>query len=142
MKFYLDTNIVLDLLLRREPHLQAASAIFNYSSLEKVSLYTSSHCIATVHYIAKKTFKEEPLRLLIDEILDFFEIIPVDIDILRKSLKSSHRDFEDAIQILSAHKVKNLDGIITRNVKDFSTSEITVFSPDQAINYITKKLKK
>ena len=49
---------------------------------------------------------------------------------------------EDAIQILSAHKVKNLDGIITRNVKDFSTSEITVFSPDQAINYITKKLKK
>lgn len=49
-------------------------------------------------------------------------IIPADEEILRKSLKSSHRDFEDAIQIFCAHQIKKIDGIITRNIKDFSTS--------------------
>lgn len=69
-------------------------------------------------------------------------IIPADEEILRKSLKSSHRDFENAIQISCAHQIKKIDGIITRNIKDFSTSEINVFTPDEVIIYINKKLDK
>lgn len=69
-------------------------------------------------------------------------IIPADEEILRKSLKSSHRDFEDAIQIFCAHQIKKIDGIITRDIKDFSTSEIDLFTPDEFIIYINKKLEK
>lgn len=141
MRWYVDTNIILDLILRREPHLETASAIFNFSTTERLSLFTCSHSIPTAHYVAKKSFKEDVLRNVIDEILNFLNIVAVDEDILRKSLKSAHKDFEDAIHILCAHQIKNLDGIITRNMRDFSTSEIKVFSPDEAVAYINKKIK-
>ncbi len=138
MKFYLDTNIFLDLLLRRNPHLETAADIFDRGVRKDLKLYTSSHCIATVHYVCKKFFKAQ-LREVIGELLNFITVIAVDEEILRKSLNSQHKDFEDAIQILCAHQIKNLDAIITRNIKDFSTSEIEVFTPDQALTYIQKK---
>lgn len=142
MKFYLDTNVIVDLLLRREPHVQTTIDLFELSIINTVSFFTSSHCIATAHYICKKAINENILRNLLGEILDIISIIPVDEEILRKSLKSSHKDFEDAVQIFCAHQIKNIDGIITRNIKDFSTSEIDVFTPDEAIIYINKKLNK
>lgn len=141
MKFYLDTNVIVDLLLRREPHFQTTISLFDLCSDNKISFFTSSHCVATAHYLCKKAIKENILRNLLEEILDIITIIPVDEEILKKSLKSPHKDFEDAIQILCAHTVKNLDGIITRNLKDFSKSEVAVFSPDEALNYINKKIK-
>lgn len=139
MLFFLDTNIIVDLLQKRDPHFDLASSIFNFSTKENIQLYVSSHSIATVHYICKKNIEEAELRELIDEVLNFLKIIPVDEEILRKSLKSNHKDFEDAIQIFCAHQIKNLTGIITRNIKDFSTSEIPVFAPDEALNLIQKK---
>ena len=51
-------------------------------------------------------------------------------------------DFKDAIQIFCAHQIKKIDGIITRNIKDFSTSEIDVITPDEVIIYINKKLER
>ncbi len=141
MKFYLDTNIIIDLILRRNPYFEMVSSIFNFSIDKNIDIFTSSHCIATIHYVCKKNIKEEILRDLIDEILNYLKIISVDETILRNSLKSHHKDFEDAIQIFCAHQIKNLDGIITRNLKDFSTSEIPVFSPDEAIVYLNKNLK-
>lgn len=139
MNFFLDSNIIVDLVKKREPHFDIVSEIFNLSTKEKITLHTSSHSIATLHYICKKNFKETELQDLIDELLNFFSVIPVDEDVLKKSLKSQHKDFEDAIQIFCAHQIKNLTGIITRNLKDFSTSEIPVFAPDEALNLIQKK---
>ncbi|MCD9855652.1 PIN domain-containing protein [Epilithonimonas sp. JDS] len=139
MFFFLDTNIIVDLLQKRVPHFDLASEIFNFSTKENIVLFASSHSIATVHYICKKNIKEAELRELINEVLNFLKIIPVDEEILRKSIKSNHKDFEDAIQIFCAHQIKNLTGIITRNIKDFSTSEIPVFAPDEALNLIQKK---
>ena len=54
---------------------------------------------------------------------------------MRKSLKSSHKDFEDAIQITSAQSIHNMDCIVTRDLKDFKNSEIKVFTPDE---FLTK----
>ncbi|KFC20690.1 type II toxin-antitoxin system VapC family toxin [Chryseobacterium sp. FH1] len=139
MIFFLDTNIIVDLLQRRHPHFDIVSEIFNYSTKENIELYVSSHSIATLHYICKKNIKETLLRELIDEIMNFIKIIPIDEEIIRKSVKSNHKDFEDAIQIFCAHKIEKINGIVTRNLKDFSTSEIPVFAPDEALNLIQKK---
>ncbi|KQT18085.1 hypothetical protein ASG31_04950 [Chryseobacterium sp. Leaf404] len=136
MIFFLDTNVLVDLVQKREPHFAIVSQIFNVSTKDDVELCASSHSIATLHYLCKKNMQESSLRELIDEILNFITIIPVDEDILRKSLRSQHKDFEDAIQIFCAHQVKNVTGIVTRNIKDFSTSEIPVFAPDEALDYV------
>lgn len=73
------------------------------------------------------------------KLLNLVNVISVDEEILKKSLKSQYKDFEDAIQIFCAHKIENLDAIITRNLKDFSTAEVNVFAPDEALNYIKNK---
>jgi tRNA A-37 threonylcarbamoyl transferase component Bud32 len=70
------------------------------------------------------------LRNILSDLLDIISIVGVDIDVVKKSLKSVHKNFEDAIQISSASSVKNIDCIVTRNIKDFKLSEIPVFSPE------------
>ncbi len=141
MKFFLDTNIIVDFIMEREPHYLQSAAIINYCSFEQVKFHASSHTLATTHYVCRKKYSENEIRIILENFLTFVSIIPVDEEILRKSLKSHHKDFEDAIQIFCAHQIKNLDGIITRNLKDFSTSEIPVFSPDEVLFYIKKNLK-
>ena len=137
--FFLDTNILVDLLQRRQPHFESVTNIFNFAAIGKIEIYTSSHGIATLHYLCKKTIPEVELRNLINDVLDFLKIIPVDEDIIRKALKSHHKDFEDAIQIFCAHKIENLTAIITRNLRDFSTAEVNVFPPEQALDHIKNK---
>lgn len=137
--FYIDTNIFIDLLLRREIYFDDASKLFGLAEQNQVKFFTSSHCIATVHYVVKKAYEERLLRELLDGFLNFVDIIAVDGEIIKKALRSSHKDFADAIQIFCAHQIKNVSGIITRNLKDFSTSEIQVFAPDEAIEFIKNK---
>lgn len=130
---FVDTNILIDLLSDRRPFSKFAIEIFDLASKNKIKLYTSSHSFATTHYLLKKYIKEQELRKILYSLLDFIEIIPIDIAIIKKSLLSNHDDFEDAIQILAAHSVKKLDFIVTRNVKDFKKSEIIALPPDELL---------
>lgn len=140
MKFYLDTNVLIDFCLRREPHFDVATKILNFAFKKEIEIYTSSHCIATLHYICKRNFTEAAIREIISQLMEFMTVLPVTEEVLKKSLKSYHKDFEDAIQIFCAHEVKNMNGLITRNLKDFSTAEMQVFSPDEALYLIKENL--
>jgi len=139
MKFFVDTNLILDFLSAREPFAENANLIFNLAYNKKIKIFASSQSILTTHYILKKAFAEEKVRSNLSDILEIIEVVPVNQSVLQKALKSKHKDYEDAVQIFCAHGVKNLDGIITRDMKDFSTSEIPVFAPDEALNLIQKR---
>jgi len=130
-KVFLDTNILVDLIADRKPFSRYAIEIFSQTEEKKIRLFTSSHSIATTHYLMKKYLDEKKLREVIYNLLDYLTVIPVDLDVLKKGLRSSHKDFEDAIQILCASKVEKLDCIVTRNIKDFKHSEILVLTPDE-----------
>ncbi|WP_312075957.1 PIN domain-containing protein [Chryseobacterium sp.] len=140
MNFFIDTNLILDFLSGREPFADNANIIFNYAYNKKINLFVSSQSILTSHYILKKVFSEEKVRETLSEILEIIQIVPSDKVILQLALKSQHKDYEDGVQIFCAHKIENLEGIITRDMKDFSTSEIPVFAPDEALNHIKNSL--
>lgn len=74
---------------------------------------------------------EKQLRAILANLLEFLEVIPVDLDVLKKGLRSNHKDFEDAIQILCVSSIAGINFIVTRNTKDFKTSEIVVLTPDE-----------
>lgn len=133
-KIFADTNILVDLIADRKPFSKFAIKLFEKAEKREVLLYTSSHSIATTHYLLKKYMDEKQLREVLYSILDFITVIAVDIDVIKKSLRSKHRDFEDAIQIVSASSIEKLDFIVTRNIKDFTNSEIPVLSPDELIS--------
>jgi len=133
---FVDTNILIDLLADRKPFSKFAIQLFDLAESNKVKLYTSSHAFATTHYLLKKHIGENELRDLLYSLLDFIDLIAIDISIIKKSLLSNHKDFEDAIQIIAATSVANMDFIVTRNVRDFKNAGITVLPPDEVIRYL------
>ena len=132
-KVFLDTNILIDLIADRKPFSKYAIAIFRKAETKEFQLYTSSHSIATSHYLLKKYKEEKELRKVLSDLLDYLTLIPVDADIINKSLRSRHKNFEDSIQIFCASSIKKMDCIITRNTKDFKNSDIPAFNPDEII---------
>ena len=130
-KVFLDTNIIVDLIADRKPFSRYAIQIFNMAEEKKIKLFTSSHSIATTHYLMKKYLDEKTLRDVLYNLLDYLTVIPVNLDVLKKGLRSNHKDFEDAIQILCASTVEKIDCIVTRNIKDFRNCEILVLTPDE-----------
>jgi predicted nucleic acid-binding protein len=130
-KVFLDTNIIVDLIADRKPFSKYSIEIFKKAEEKKINLFTSSHSIATTHYLFKKYLEEKLLRDVLYNLLDYVTVIAVDTDVLKKGLRSKHKDFEDSIQILCASTIEKIDCIVTRNTKDFRDSEILVLTPDE-----------
>jgi predicted nucleic acid-binding protein len=130
-KVFLDTNIIVDLIADRKPFSKYSIEIFKKAEEKKIKLFTSSHSIATTHYLLKKYLEEKILRDVLYNLLDYVTVIAVDTDVLKKGLRSKHKDFEDSIQILCASTIEKIDCIVTRNTRDFRDSEILVLTPDE-----------
>lgn len=133
---FVDTNIIVDLIADRKPFSKYAIDLFDMAENKKVALFTSSHSIATTHYILKKYVSEKELRSILISLLDYLKVVAVDENVLRRGLRSKHKDFEDSIQIICATSITQLDFILTRNKKDFVGSEVPVLAPDEMINLL------
>jgi predicted nucleic acid-binding protein len=131
IKAFLDTNVLIDLIADRKPFSKHVIEIFQSAEENKIQLFTSSHSIATSHYLLKKYVEEKKLREILFNLMEFLDVIPVDADVLKKGLRSRHKDFEDAVQMVCASSVAGMNFIVTRNTKDFKTSEIAVLTPDE-----------
>lgn len=130
MKLFIDTNIIIDLLGNREPFSKFAVTIFSGAEQKRWKLYTSSHAIATAYYLLKHYGTERELRRTLLALLDLVEVIAVDETVIRRGLHGAQPDFEDAVQVECARKIRGVDYIITRNVRDFKKSPITIAAPD------------
>ena len=133
---FIDVNILMDVFADRQPFIKNSLRIYNLGVNKKIKLFTSSNTITTLHYLLKRIISEEKTRTALEHVIDYVSIIPIDINIIKKSLKSNHKDFEDAIQIVSAQSINDMDCIVTRDLKDFKNAEIKVYTPDQFLNTI------
>jgi len=133
---FVDTNILIDLLADRAPFSKFAVQLFHLAEKKEIKLFTSSHAFATTHYLFKKHIGEKELRELFYSLLDYIDLIAIDSAVIKKSLLSNHKDFEDATQIVVATSVADLDFIVTRNLKDFKDAGITVLPPDEVFRYL------
>jgi predicted nucleic acid-binding protein len=130
-KIFIDTNILIDLLADRQPFSKFAIEIFSKAEQKQIELYTSSHSIATTHYLLKKYMEEKTLRKILLDLISYLKVISIDENLIKKSLKSKLPDFEDAIQMHCAYNIQDMFCIITRNLKDFKDSSIPVFSSEE-----------
>ncbi len=130
--FFLDTNILLDFLADRKPFSDDAEILFENARQQKVELYVSAISFNNLYYIINKLSGHKKALKLLGSLSEMVNIIPLDDSIIRTALKSSFKDFEDAIQYHSAMLLPNIEAIITRNSKDFKNSEMAVISPEIA----------
>ncbi len=130
-RIFLDTNIVLDLLMREEYKSQIRELIRVCAEDE---LYISYLTIANAAYIMRK-YSKDKIQENINLILELFEIIPNDKSQIEKAIKTEGSDFEDILQYQSARSVK-CEVILTRNEKDFLFSEIPVMDVAKYLSII------
>lgn len=126
---FLDTNVVIDLLDKREGFYPTAVKLFTLAYKGELSLYISPLTYATAAYILRK-HPVEKLRILLANLRKLSHVALVDERIVDNALTSEFKDFEDALQYYSALK-EDVDAIVTRNVKDFSLSKLPVMTPDE-----------
>ena len=128
MKILLDTNIVLDLLMQREPFFNDALKIFNQIESGRHEAFLCATTITTMHYLLTKHSSKVESKKSMQLLLKLFDIAPVNKDVLTLAEKVDFSDYEDAVIYASAKKI-DIEAIITRNEKDFVKSDIPVFSP-------------
>ena len=128
MKILVDTNIVLDFLLEREPFFQSAERLFQAINDEQIAEYVTATTITNIFYIARRNTRSiEQARQAVSETLTVMIICPVNRAILESAFTSSLNDFEDAVQMACAVD-QRLDAIVTRDRRDFLKSPISVLS--------------
>lgn len=135
MRVFLDTNIVLDYLGRREPWYDNAATLFDWGMRGVVQLYASSMTFATISYLTRKVFSLQEYKTVVNELCYYCHITIVDEDCVSFAANSSFDDFEDAMQYRSAKKAK-ADIIVTRNPDDFLDSDIPVLQPGDLVRAI------
>ena len=130
MKVFIDTNIVLDLLLQRRNFLINAEKIFSLAYKGKIVLYFSALSFGTVTYFLEQKFNKEQTKYKLKEFAKIVKILPFDKHIIEKSLYSNFKDIEDGYQYFTA-KENGIPIIVTRNVKDFLVDDISVVTPEE-----------
>jgi predicted nucleic-acid-binding protein len=130
IKVFLDTNILIDYLSRREPFFEPAALIFQLGKRKKCQLLISSLSFATASFLLQAHYKlsQKEVIKLINQIIKMSFITTVDSQTVSESVQSDFGDFEDAMQYFSALR-EDADFIITRNTQDFAESSIPVFEP-------------
>ncbi|SFL17608.1 Predicted nucleic acid-binding protein, contains PIN domain [Porphyromonadaceae bacterium KH3CP3RA] len=129
----IDTNIVVDLLSKRENFYQEAQELFTLADENDVKLFISALTFANTHYLLSRHLNENEARKVMIKFKLLVKVLPLEDKILELALASDFRDFEDAIQYHTALENK-LNIIITRNKKDFKTSRIPVLTAKEFLN--------
>lgn len=138
MKILLDTNIVLDVLMDRLPHSDAAVELFSRVEDGTVIGYLCGTTITTVFYLASKTVGTVAAHEEIKKLLRLFEVAPVNRHVLESALALGFNDFEDAVIHEAACHI-GADAIVTRNQKDFKRSGISVYSSEEMAKILASK---
>jgi predicted nucleic acid-binding protein len=127
MKVLIDTNVLLDFLLEREPFQQDAAKLFEAIESGQIIGYITATTLTDIFYIARKhTHSLELAREAVSTTLDTMSICLVNRNVLESAFASGLTDFEDAVQIYSAI-AQNLEAIVTRDAKGFVSSPIPVY---------------
>lgn len=136
MRVLIDTNILLDFLLQREPFRQDAEELFQAIDSGQIIGYVTATTLTDIFYIARRhTRSIEQARQAVLETLIVMVICPVNRAILESALASSIADFEDAVQIACAVS-QGLEAILTRDTQDFANSTIPVLSVRQLLEQL------
>lgn len=133
MKLLIDTNVVLDVLLRREPFFRTAAEVLNLTQRDDVREYVSASAITDIYYIANKQMKDrDTVRDLLKRLLMVVSVAAVSEREIQNALDLAWGDFEDSVQY-SVALLNEMDGIVTRNPGDYQEANMRIWLPEQAL---------
>lgn len=138
MRLLIDTNVVLDLLLNRQPFARDAFTLWQTCDEGHFERFVSAITPINVFYIARKLNGQAVARQIVTDLLTSTRIAPVDGAALHAALALPVDDFEDATQIAAAMAI-SADAIITRNLKDFAHSPVAAMTPADCLRQFLRQ---
>jgi predicted nucleic acid-binding protein len=146
-KVFVDTNVILDIFLKREPFFEDSQQLVVELPGKKFMPFISSSSVTDIYYICKKAgIEKEVILEKFKELLKTFEVLIINKDSINNAILSDMKDFEDAVQMMAC-KIEKIDLIITRNKKDFENEWIEVQTPEEFLegqgagNLFTSKIE-
>jgi predicted nucleic acid-binding protein len=135
MRVLLDTNVVLDFVLQRNPFFAEADEIFIKLKNAEFVGYVSPITPINVFFTTRKEKGKDIAFIAVGELLTLTDITKISKRHFENALNSTFKDYEDSVQHESAIS-ENLDAIITRNTKDFSNSNVKIYSPKEFLEIL------
>ena len=135
-KVLIDTDVILDFLFDRKPFSEDAAQILSWCENGKIQGFVTSIMLSNIYYLLRKTAKHEKVIENLKMLLNIIDVITTNKDAVLDALHSEFKDFEDALQNFSAQNSNEIKVIITRNSKDYKTSNLAVMEPETYINLV------
>ena len=137
MRILFDTNVLLDALLTRAPFAKSAISLLSAVELGDLQGYLCATTITTIDYLVSKAAGRSTANDAVDQLLQIFEVAPVDRRVLQGALALEFTDFEDAVLYVSALFV-GVDAVVTRDKKGFTLARIPILSPEELVALLSQ----
>ncbi len=133
-----DTNVVLDVLLDRRPHVEASAAAWAAVETGACEGMLAAHALTTIHYLIRKELASGKARRIVSAILRVFGVAAVDGSVVQEALQLPLSDFEDAVTAAAA-LLAGCDYIVTRDPRGFRGSPVRPLTPETVTPLLGKK---
>jgi predicted nucleic acid-binding protein len=130
-----DTDVILDLLLDREPFADATARIFSKVEKGDIMGYVCAKTVTTIDYLASKSAGAGKARKSIQKLLSLLEVAPVNRAVLEGALEGTFDDFEDGVIAEAAHHA-GAKAIVTRNVRHYRNSSVPAYLPGEILEML------
>ncbi|PPL01751.1 PIN domain-containing protein [Parapedobacter indicus] len=129
-KVLIDTDVILDFFFDREPFSVDTSKILSLCEKGELRGFVTPIMISNVYYLLRKTAKHEKVIEHLKMLMNILQVSMINKETVLDALNSDFKDFEDALQNFSAQNEKEINVIITRNIKDYKSSKLSVMTPE------------
>jgi predicted nucleic acid-binding protein len=129
-RIFVDSDIILDLLGHREPFYKYAAELFSQADKGNVHLFVSSLSFSNLNYLLSRQYSADQSRMKLLKFKTLVSVLSVTDKIVELALSSDFKDFEDGLQYYTATE-NEIKLLLTRNLKDFRTAEISVMTAEQ-----------
>lgn len=138
MKVMIDTNIILDVFLRREPFFQASYEVVKMSALEQLEGFISASAATDIYDLLRRSLKDdEQAKESMEKLLQLVGIADALGEDVHAAVASNMNDFEDALVASIAQRCQ-MEYIITRNEKDYTASPVKAITPSELLDRLCK----
>ena len=132
MRVFLDTDVILDLLLAREPFFAGAARLFLLIQDRKIEGFVSPLSFSNLFYILRKKRSGPEALVALRKLRRLTRVLQAGEETIDQALASSFTDFEDAIQYYAAH-AEELDAVVTRNKEDYRPARLPILTAEECI---------
>lgn len=128
-KYFVDTDVVLDLLTQRIPHFHFSAVLFSLAEMGKFNLYTSPTVMVNAFYILRKQLGNDAAKNALRKLRLILHVVDSSEKVLDQALNSNFNDFEDAVQYYTALNA-GISTILTRNIRDYKSQDVIIQTPE------------